>query len=135
MHGKGFAVVYPASKAMERDPLTVSSSEKLVPVFLQAFILLVTSNEQFSGDPWWQSTSSSILHLILKLVLGMPMYHSTEYCPLTGGPRSIQCSGTAVVYSVEQTLPSVGKLAHKTRWIGKCLIITFTFHIGHVFST
>ena len=31
MHGKGFAVVYPVGKAIERHPLTVS--EKLVPAF------------------------------------------------------------------------------------------------------
>jgi len=57
--------------------------------FKPSYSLHATSNEQFSSDPLplWQSTSLSISHLVVKQVLGVATYHSTDYCPLTGKGR------------------------------------------------
>ena len=81
-----FVVVYPVSRAMETSfPLIVSvnKTSTCFPLHV-SFHTLATSNVLFSTDPPWQSTSVSILHLVIKHVLGAGTYHMTEYCPLIG---------------------------------------------------
>jgi len=125
---RAFVVAYPVSRAMETSFLTK------IYLVLQFFVLLTTSNEQFSADPLWQSIS----RLVIKWVLGAAtnVSHDRILCSDWSTVSSVQ--GTALEYSVDQTLPSMQKWARSRDYFNSLIlsadwnssIICILFHLA-----
>ena len=65
-----------------------------------------------STDPPWQSTSLSILRVVVKGVLGAATHHVTEYCPLIGPQYLVRLDSSRILSSPDSSLRAeVGWLA------------------------